>query len=178
MTSLEAPGGRLPLRGSRVIAAIKESGIRYVISVPDRVTSDGLLRPIAGDGDLKLLRVCQEAEGYGVSAGLSYGGHRSLILIQHTGLLDSINALRTPAVEYRMPVCLMVGLLGKAPGLPLAEAKAYGVRIVEPILDAMGVKHLTITTDDDLAGMRPAIDEAYANSHPLVILLDHGPAES
>ena len=33
---------------------------------------------------------------------------------------------------------LMVGLLGHEPGLPPRQSPRYGVRIVEPILEAMG----------------------------------------
>ena len=49
----------------------------------------------------RLIRVCKEDEGVGICAGLAHTGKRALLLIQHTGLLDSINALRGVAVEYR-----------------------------------------------------------------------------
>ena len=42
------PGGRA-LHGSGIIAAIKRSGVEFILSVPDIVTSAGLLRPIAQD---------------------------------------------------------------------------------------------------------------------------------
>ena len=35
------------LRGSRIMAEIKASGIEFVISVPDITTSEGLLRPLS-----------------------------------------------------------------------------------------------------------------------------------
>ena len=37
------------LHGSAILAAIKESGVEYVLSVPDIVTSAGLLRPILSE---------------------------------------------------------------------------------------------------------------------------------
>src|SRR5262249_53178571 len=37
------------LKGDRIIAAIKASGVEFILSVPDIVTSGGLLRPIARD---------------------------------------------------------------------------------------------------------------------------------
>src|SRR5258708_22444320 len=45
------------LKGSSIIAAIKASGIKFILSVPDIVTSGGLLRPIARDASFKLIRV-------------------------------------------------------------------------------------------------------------------------
>src|SRR3978361_899175 len=74
-------------------SAIKASGIEYILSVPDIVTSGGLLRPIARDPELKLIRVCKEDECIGIASGLSYCDKRALTLIQHTGFLDSINAI-------------------------------------------------------------------------------------
>src|ERR1700694_1829925 len=91
------------LNGSGIIAAIKASGIEYILSVPDIVTSAGLLRPIAQDKELRLVRVCKEDECIGIACGLNYSDRRALVLIQYTGFLDSINAIRGVAVEYKQP---------------------------------------------------------------------------
>src|SRR5688572_25707868 len=55
------------LRGSSIIAAIKASGVEFILSVPDIVTSGGLLRPIARDPELTLIRVCKEDECIGIA---------------------------------------------------------------------------------------------------------------
>ena len=171
-TSAEAAS----LHGGGIIQQIKASGIEYVVSVPDITTSEGLLRPLAKETKPRLIRVCKEDEGVGICAGLAYAGKRSLLLIQHTGLLDSINAVRGVAVEYKLPICMMVGLLEKEPGVPPLQSKRYGVRIVEPILDAMGVPYHEIETDADVGKVRPAIDDAYAGSHPVVMLIGRRPS--
>ena len=163
------------LHGGAIIAAIKESGIGTVLSVPDRLTALGLLRPIAGDAALRLVRVCKEDEAFGISAALSYCDHRALILIQYTGLLDSVNAVRGVAVEYGMPICMMVGLLAKEPGVAPTQSAHYGIRIVEPILDAIGVAHHLIETDADIGKIRPAIDDAYEQSRPVALLIGRSP---
>src|SRR6266852_4249177 len=130
---------KIELKGSPIIAAIKASGVEYILSVPDIVTSDGLLRPISRDPGLKLIRVCKEDECIGIASGLFYCDKRALILIQHTGFLDSINAIRGIAVEYQQPICMMVGLLQHNPEVAPRASPSYGVRIVEPILDDMGI---------------------------------------
>ena len=129
------------MRGSSIIAAIKASGIEFVVSVPDITTSEGLLRPIAHDPSLRLIRVCKEDECIGIASGLSYCDKRALTLIQYTGFLDSINAIRGIAVEYGQPICMMIGLLGHDPYTTPRNSPRYGVRIIEPILDAMGIPH-------------------------------------
>ena len=171
-----AGGGEL--HGAGIIAAIKASAIEYVLSVPDIVTSAGLLRPIANDKELRLIRVCKEDECVGIASGLSYCDKRALILIQHTGFLDSLNAIRGVAVEYKQPICMMVGLLQHDPDKAPRASPRYGVRIVEPILDDMGIAHHLISVDADVAKIKPAIDKAYAESHPVVFMVGRRPKAS
>jgi sulfopyruvate decarboxylase TPP-binding subunit len=164
------------LSGGGIIREITASGIEFVVSVPDITTSEGLLRPLAQSSSPRLIRVCKEDEGIGICAGLAYTGKRALLLIQQTGLLDSINAVRGVAVEYALPICMMVGLLEKEPGVPPRQSKRYGVRIVEPILDAMSIPYHEIETDADIGRIKPAIDEAYKASRPVVMLVGRRPA--
>jgi sulfopyruvate decarboxylase subunit alpha len=164
------------LSGGRIIAAIKASGIEYILSVPDIVTSSGLLRPIAEDKAFRLIRVCKEDECIGIASGLSYCDKRALILIQHTGFLDSLNAVRGIAVEYKQPICMMVGLLQHDPQLEPRASPRYGVRIIEPILDAMGIAHHLISVDADVAKVQPAIEAAYRDSHAVAFLVGRSPS--
>ena len=163
------------LSGAGIIAAIKASGIQYILSVPDITTSSGLLAPIAHDPQFRLIRVCKEDECVGIASGLSYSDKRALILIQHTGFLDSINAIRGIAVEYRQPICMMVGLLQHEPERPPRASSRYGVRIMEPILEDMGIAHHLVAGDADIAKIKPAIDKAYAEPAPVTFLIGRSP---
>jgi sulfopyruvate decarboxylase TPP-binding subunit len=164
------------LHGSRIIAEIKASGIQFIPCLPDIHTSEGLLRPLTREAGLRLIRVCKEDEGVGICAGLSYCNKRALLLMQYTGLLDSINAIRAVGVEYALPICMMVGLLNKEPGVSPHASKHYGVRISGPVLDALGVKHHVIETDADVGLIRPAIDAAYADHRPVVLVIGGQPS--
>ncbi len=163
------------LVAQNIIREVKRAGIRFVVALPDRTTSERLLKPMLQDEELRMVQVCKEDEGVSICSGLYSTGHRSLLLIQYTGLLDSINSLRGIAVEGRNPVCMMVGLLGKEPGVLPINSKRYGLRIVEPILDAMGIAHHLLETNDDLAQIVPAVEEAYAKSSPVALLIGREP---
>jgi sulfopyruvate decarboxylase TPP-binding subunit len=168
--------GDTALSGSGILAAIKASGVEFILSVPDIVTSGGLLAPIARDPGFRLIRVCKEDECIGIASGLYYCGRRALSLIQHTGFLDSINAIRGVAVEYAQPICMMVGLLAHDPATTPRGSPRYGVRIVEPILDAMGIVHHLINADADVPKIAPAIERAYTRSQPLALLIGRRPS--
>jgi sulfopyruvate decarboxylase subunit alpha len=175
-TATKPEEAKVSLTGASLIAAIKASGVEFVLSVPDIVTSQGLLRPIASDPTLRLVRVCKEDECVGIASGLHYSDKRALILIQYTGFLDSLNAIRAVAVEYKQPICMMVGLLGHEPERPPTQSGRYGVRIIEPICDAMGIPHHLISQESDVVKIKPAIDKAYADSFPVALLIGRRPS--
>ena len=52
------------------------------------------------------MQVCKEDEGISICSALYATGHRSLLLIQHTGPLDSVNAPSAGAVKGENPVCI------------------------------------------------------------------------
>lgn len=161
----------IPITGAPILDALAASGIEFVVSVPDITTSEGLLWPLTKDKRFRLVRVCKEDEGVSICGALSYCNKRALLLIQYTGLLDSLNALRAAGCDYRLPICMMVGLLEKEPGVPPRQSQRFGVRIVEPILAAMGVPHDLVELAADTPRIGPAIDQAYADSWPTALLI-------
>jgi sulfopyruvate decarboxylase subunit alpha len=158
-----------------LIQAIKRAGIRFIVALPDRTTSEHLLKPLLEDPELRVVQVCKEDEGVSICSGLYAAGQRALLLMQHTGLLDSINALRGIAVEGKNPVCMMVGLLNKEPGVPPTQSKHYGISVVEPVLDAMQIAHHLIEAPHDVETIVPAIEAAYARALPVVLLIGKEP---
>ena len=91
--------------------------------------------------------------------------------MQNTGLLDSINAMRAIAVEYRQPICMMVGLQGKEPDRSRRNRSKYSVRIVEPLLDVMGIEHHLLSVRGRFRRSAPAFERArYETSCPVVML--------
>ncbi len=164
------------LRADEIIREVKRANIRFVAALPDRMTSEHLLKSILRNPDFRVIQVCKEDEGLSICSGLYAGGERALLLIQYTGLLDSMNALSRIGVEGQNPVCMMVGLLGKEPGVLPAQSKRYGLRIVVPILDVMGIEHHLIESSQDLSEIVPAIERAYANSMPVALLIGREPS--
>jgi sulfopyruvate decarboxylase subunit alpha len=95
--------------------------------------------------------------------------------MQYTGFLDSINAIRGIAVEGHFPVCMVVGLLGKEPDVAPTQSKKYGVRIIEPICDVMGLEHHLIERDSDTPKISSAIEKSFASTSPVTILIGREP---
>lgn len=161
--------------GAAIIDAIKAAGITFIVAVPDIVTSDGLLWPLSRRDDFTLVRICKEDEGVSICAGLSYCDRRAVLLMQQTGLMDSLNAIRAIGKDYHLPICMIVGLQGKEPHLLPAQSASYGVRIIQPVLDVMAIEHHLVEEPGDVAAIAPAIEKAYRLSEPVCILIGRSP---
>ena len=161
--------------GAAIIAAIKSAGVREIVALPDIVTSDGLLWPISRDSDFRLTRICKEDEGVSICGAMSYNGTRAVLMMQQTGLMDSLNAIRAVGVDYELPIVMLVGLQGKEPHVHPEYSASYGVRIIRPVLDAMMLSHSLIEEPDDVEHISHSISEAYAESRPHVFLIGRPP---
>jgi sulfopyruvate decarboxylase subunit alpha len=161
----------IPLKGSSLIRSLKQSRVEVVVALPDIVTCDAILWPITRDSDFTLVPVCKEDEGVSICAALSYCNKRAVLLIQHTGFLDSINAIRSIAMEYQLPIVMMVGLQGLEPDRAPVDSERLGIRILEPICSAMGLGYKILTGDSQAAVVSESIDWSYENSKPTALLI-------
>ena len=157
--------------GERILSALIRANVEFVVAVPDIVTCDELLWPIARKQSFKLINVCKEDEGVSICAGLSYADRRAVLLIQHTGFLDSINAIRVMGMDYRLPIVMMIGLQGLEKNRAPSDSDQNGVRIVEPILKTMDIQYQILNGTEDVEGVPVAIEEAYVASQPRAILI-------
>lgn len=164
-----------PLTAATIKGQFKRAGIDFVVALPDRVTSHYLLKGLIADPEFRVVQVCKEDEGISICAGLYAAGKKAVFMMQYTGFLDSINAIRGVAVEGRFPVCMVVGLLGKEPDVPPTQSKKYGVKIIEPILDVMGIPHHLVERDSDASQISAVIEKTYASSSPSAILIGREP---
>jgi sulfopyruvate decarboxylase subunit beta len=159
------------LTGGFIIDELKGAGVEFVVALPDIVTCDELLWPIARQKPFRLVNVCKEDEGVSICAGMSYAEKRAVLLIQHTGFLDSINAIRVMGMDYQLPIVMMVGLQGIEKDRAPAASDQNGVRIIEPILLAMQIQYRVLDAQCQAGTIRWAIDAAYSKPHPLALLI-------
>ena len=160
-----------PLQGPAILDAVKAGGIRTIVSVPDITTSEGLLRPIASDPAIRHIRVCKEDEGVSICAALSYCDERALLMMQQTGMYDSVNAIRAIAAGYQLPVCMLIGLQGGVAGEDPRQSEKHIVRCALPTLDAIEVRHELLSYAEDVDKVVPAIESAYQESRPIALFV-------
>ena len=121
----------------------------WILSVPD-THQKTVLAALDHEPSIKVLTCSSEDEANAIAAGLYIGGEPCVLMIQHAGLYASVNTLRGVAMDGRVPVFYMIGLLSREPDKDLHESKSSMVRYCEPLLDTFGVPHARLEGPDDL----------------------------
>ncbi len=172
---MSAAASNNSIQGGSIIESLVRAEVRTVVALPDIVTCETVLWPIVEDSRFRLVMVCKEDEGVSICAALSYCEIRAVLLIQHTGFLDSINSIRAIAVEYQLPVVMLVGLQGLEPGFSMQQSRSVGIRALASICNGLELKYIEISSEEDAAQVAPAIQTAYVRSQPIVLFLTVAP---
>ena len=163
------------IKGSAILEALTKADVQTVVALPDIVTCESVLWPISKDSRFHLVMVCKEDEGVSICAGLSYCNHRSILLIQHTGFLDSINAIRAIAVEYQLPIVMLVGLQGMESDRSIKSSSSLGIRALAPICDGLELDYKEISNSEDTAQIASLIQASYSRSQPIALFFTSSP---
>ena len=135
---------RAERRGSR-----RQEPLGWIISVPD-THQKTVLAALDKERDVRVLTCSTEDEANGVAAGLWMTGEPVIVMIQHAGLYASVNTLRGIAIDGRVPIFYMIGLLSREPDKDPRASRHSMVRYAEPLLDLFGVPHARLEGPDDV----------------------------
>ena len=94
-----------------IFNGLKDAGIDFVVSVPC-VNLSKLLDMLDEDEEITHIPVTREEEGIGICAGAYLGGKKTAILMQNSGLGNSINALKSLMELYEFPLIMIMSHRG------------------------------------------------------------------
>jgi sulfopyruvate decarboxylase subunit alpha len=159
-----------PPWASGVCAGVYAAGSRHVVYVPDNPLAH-VLRVVREDfPDIRTILATREEEAFGIAAGLYLGGARPTVMLQSSGLGNSLNALTSLLVPYRIPMLIVISMRGddgewNAAQIPMGRA-------VRPILEAIGIPHATVETPETTAAIVQRVgQEALSTQLPAACLL-------
>jgi sulfopyruvate decarboxylase subunit alpha len=156
------------IEGARqILAGLKEAGINLVASVPD-INMLQLINLLYEDKEIAHVPVGREEEGIGVCAGAHLAGKQTAMLMQNGGLLNSCNGLTTTALQFGIPILLLIYYAGD-----MGDNAFHMVGLAtEPVLQGLGIKY-TVMRDpakvkQDIAN---AVVAAMSSKRPVALLL-------
>ena len=125
---------------------LKAAQVRQVCYVPDAGHS-ALIRRFAADREVKSNVLTTEEEGIAIATGAWLGGHRSVLLLQSSGVGNCVNMLSLVTMT-RTPLLMLVTMRGE-----WAEFNPWQVPMglaTAPVLTAMGIRVMRADTPRDL----------------------------
>ena len=152
-----------------LIDRLKREGVDFFVSVPCKLLA-GQIKLLESDRDVCYLPVTREEEGFGICAGASFGGRIPCILMQDSGLGNSVNALRSLIQFFQIPVVMLMSYRGSL-GEPVPAQVPMG-NVVPDLLKLMQIPVLHCHDLADLRGIGPLIAHAKVAECPVAILID------
>ncbi|WUI04134.1 hypothetical protein OHR68_20825 [Spirillospora sp. NBC_00431] len=130
----------------------------------------GILSPLFAALDAAsegFLYAPREDTAVALAAGAWLGGRRPLVVMQNSGLGQSVNALASLIVPYAVPLSMIVSLRGLPPDTT-PENQVMGA-LTEPILDGMGIPARRCGGADDLDWLA---ETTSARGRPAALLVE------
>ncbi len=153
-----------------ILSELKTCGVRWITWLPDSETST-MYRLITADPEFCLVGVCREDEALGVCYGLLKGGERAAVMIQNTGMLNAMDAIRGIPLRMKQSMLLMVGYRGYRGMIEKSPNVDNVALVTEPILQALNIPYYLVHHESDAGKIGQAYAEAQRTSGPVVVLI-------
>ena len=154
----------------KIIDNLKEGGVDFYLSVPCKLLAN-MIDILEKDKDVYYSAVPREEEGMGICAGAYLGNKFPCILMQNTGIGNSINAIVSLLQLYNIPIVFLISYRG-TPGETVA-AQAGMAKITEEILSKLKIPMLICSSEKDLEEIRTYTNHAKIMETPIAILCDY-----
>jgi sulfopyruvate decarboxylase subunit alpha len=150
-----------------IVESMKEAGVSFVTSLPDANLAK-LLALVDADPELPHVTLAREEEGIGICTGAYMGGRTPAIIMQNGGFLNSCNALATTALNFNIPILLMIYYAGDLGD----EGFATLGSVTEPVLRGLGIRHYVLRNLEEIKRtITGATTLAVDSRRPVAVLL-------
>lgn len=150
-----------------IVEVLRAAGVNFVVSLPD-VNLSKLLAAVDAEADLPHVTLCREEEGIGICAGAYIGGKTAAIIMQNGGLLNSCNALTTTALNFNIPLLLLVYYAGDIGD----EGFSMLGSVTEPVLRGLGIRYYLLCDNEKIVTtIKGAVTLAVDSRRPVAVLM-------
>ncbi|MGZ7109687.1 MAG: sulfopyruvate decarboxylase subunit alpha, partial [Methanobacterium sp.] len=148
----------------------KQSKINFVVSLPC-VNLDKIMKMVESDEDIIHIPVTREEEGFGICAGAFFAGKKPAILMQNSGLGNSVNVLASLYELYRIPILMIMSHRGTEGEFMSAQVPMG--KATTGVMDALNIAYINPKTPKEALEVIPqAWKLSEMAESPLGILLE------
>ena len=151
----------------QIITNLKDGGANFFLSVPCKLLAN-MITILEDDKKIYYSAIPREEEGMGICAGAYLGNKLPCIMMQNTGIGNSVNSIVSLLQLYQMPVVLLISYRG-TPGEPVG-AQVGMASVTEEILDTLRIPMLHCSDEKDLKKIPTFTNHAKVIEGPVAIL--------
>ena len=129
----------------------------------------GLLQLIEERNEIDHIAITREEEGVGIAAGAYLGGKVPAILMQNSGLGNSVNAIKSLLQLYEIPVIFIMSHRG-AEGEKILAQIPMG-KLTPDLLDLLKIETFIVDSERNIQHIQTAVEQSLSSGIPTGILL-------
>lgn len=153
----------------KIYETIKDVGINLLLILPDNMIQ-GLIEVINEKNEIRKITITREEEGMGIAAGAYLGGIKPALLMQNSGLGNSINAIKSLLQLYKIPILLIMSHRG-GEGEKIMAQNQMG-QVTFNLLECINLKYFIVNSVKTIENFKNAMLFMQDNSKSAAIVLE------
>ncbi len=153
---------------------LKRCGFSMAAGVPCSILKD-VINYLSKDPNISYIPATREEEALGIAAGAYLAGKKPLVLMQNSGLGNSIGTLASLVLLYEIPILLLISWRGYQ-GKDAPEHLIMGKATVK-LLEDVGVPTKILTKEDAEVVISDAVKILEEKNIPVAIIVRRGVIE-
>lgn len=164
------------MKAEEFYLSVKKSGVNFGSGVPCAVLKK-LFYCFLKDPEMPYVAAAREEDAIGIATGAFLAGKVPIVLMQNSGLANSINALASLCIPYEIQMLLLVSWRG-CPEIPNEPAFHHVMgRSTIPILNQLEIPVQVISRENPELAILNSMEEMKKRKRPSVMLLKRGVLE-
>ncbi len=147
---------------------LKKTGFDFFCGVPCSVLGD-VIQYLSTNAEFQYVPATREDEALGIAVGAYLGGKRPVVLMQNSGLGNSIDALTSLVLLYKFPILLVISWRGYE-GKDFPEHLLMG-EYMQTFLTTMHIPAFVLAKNTLEQQLKEADQTMRKNETPVALLL-------
>jgi phosphonopyruvate decarboxylase len=162
------------IEASKFVGPARRLGFDFWAGVPCSYLTPFINYTI-GDTGLTYISSANEGDAVAAATGAALGGHRSVAMMQNSGLGNAVSPLTSLNHVFRIPILLIITLRGE-PGKPDEPQHELMGQITAPLLETMGIPWGWFPDREQDVGnvLQTAVEHMDSAARPYALIMKKG----
>ena len=147
---------------------LKNSGIDLILSLPCIMLKD-LIQILEDKNEIQHISITREEEGVGIAAGAYLAGRTPALLIQNSGIGNSINAIKSLLELYEIPIIFIMSHRGDKGENIIAQIPMG--HYTPQLLKSLPMRKIFIKSANDIKKIKKNVENSKKTKNSIAILL-------